>query len=152
MKKRQKEKNEKKKAMNSIRNESRSRKKDKFKSKSRGCDDEVLVNVAVELYRFGNACKNVITKLNEKDASRFSIKYDWFSSKMNDLLKNEGIVVQDLKGKTFDPGYPISAINLDDFPPDSKLKIFNMIEPVVIKNGVVKHAGTVTLELCEESN
>ena len=109
-----------------------------------------LVSIASELFRFRQVFERVLSGYPLDVQNKYISQYNWFSKRVEKALDVANMKVVDLSRKEFDPGMPVTAVNLDDFSPEDRLYIEQMIEPVVMENNKVIKAGTVILGRFEE--
>jgi hypothetical protein len=102
-----------------------------------------LTGVCVEGWRFARIYNRVIAKLDAGDASRYVSQARYFLKKIDDALEAAGMRIVNLEGQLYDPGLPVSALNLGDFAPDDSLIIEQMVEPIVMGSGGLVRGGTV---------
>lgn len=105
----------------------------------------IIVNMAVESWRFGRVFIRMATKLDAGDQNRFRGQYQWFAKKIEESLEGVGLKLVNIEGQQFDPGMAATPLNIDDFSADDLLVVDQMLEPIIMgSDGVVK-TGTVTL-------
>jgi len=100
-----------------------------------------LIALAVEGWRLQSAVGELLDRQPEaKNAER---QLRWFARKSEDILQGLGLRLVDLSGRPFDSGLPVSALNLDEFGPEARLRISRMIEPLVMGTEGPVRPGTV---------
>lgn len=108
-----------------------------------------LLNLALESWRFANLAGRLVLRLEPSEQKRYVNQFDWFRSQVDKALNAIEAKLVDLTGQEFESGMAVKALNLDDFGPDDKLQVEQMIEPVVIGKDGVLRMGTVTLKRME---
>jgi hypothetical protein len=104
-----------------------------------------LLNMATEAWRFSKVFHRAVAKLDAGEQGRFVSQYRYFIKKLEDGLSEAGYTLVNLEGQIFDPGMAATPLNIEDFAPDDKLFVEQMIEPVIMgSEGLIK-MGTVIL-------
>lgn len=107
--------------------------------------EEALLTLAIESWRFGKVFSRVLAKLDVNDATRFASQLRYFQKRVDESLSTMGMRLVNLEGQPFDPGIAASALNLADFGPEDRLVVEQMVEPIVMgANGLIR-PGTVLL-------
>lgn len=104
-----------------------------------------LVSIASETYRFETVFEKAISKLDYDERTKYISQYAWFSKKVNSALTGSGLRIVELRGQLYDPGMAVTPLNLEEFGPDEKLYIYQMVEPLIMKDDTVMKLGTVIL-------
>lgn len=104
-----------------------------------------LVSIASETYRFETVFEKAISKLDYDERTKYISQYAWFSKKVNSALAGSGLRIVELRGQLYDPGMAVTPLNLEEFDPDEKLYIYQMVEPLIMKDDTVMKLGTVIL-------
>ena len=92
----------------------------------------------------------VLAKLDAGESTRYLGQYRWYVKRINELLEDAGYRLVNLEGTIYDPGMAITPLNVDEFSPNDKLYVDQMIEPIIMgKEGLVK-TGTVILKRVEK--
>ncbi len=104
--------------------------------------EDKVISVVVELYKFNGTFERMLSKLPEEEAIRYLNKYQWFSKKIVELANSIDVQIQDFTGMDFDPGLPVSVLNLEEFSADDELVISLMLEPVILKGKKLMKTGT----------
>ena len=111
--------------------------------------NEVLVNsiidISNEAYRFKRVFLRAISKLDLDAQSKYASQFSWFSKRVDKAVENAGLRIVDLTGQPFDPGMAVTPLNIEDFEPDDQLYIEQMMEPIIMKDDMIKKTGTVML-------
>lgn len=107
--------------------------------------DQSLVDIAVESWRFGKVFERVMSKLDTGNRERYLNQYTYFEKKVEVALSLAGLKIVNIEHQTFDIGMAATPLNMDDFQSGDTLFVDQMIEPIIIKNGLVLRKGTVML-------
>ena len=110
-----------------------------------------LIRIASETYRFRKVFHKVLSQLDAVSANKYLSQYAWFEKSVQKALSESGLEIVEMQGQMYDPGMPLTPINLDDFPPDEPLYIQQMMEPVIMRDGSVLKTGTAILGLLNET-
>ena len=73
-------------------------------------------------------------------------KYRYFIKQTTDILTDLGLKVVNIEGQLFDPGFPITVLNLADFENQSPLFIDQMLEPIIMGPDGLIRMGTVLVK------
>ena len=104
-----------------------------------------LVSIAAETFRFQRVFEKAISKLDADEMVKYMSQFAWFSKKVTKALDDADIRILNLEGQSYDPGLPVTPLNLDDFSVDDSLYIVQMIEPIIMQHDILKRPGTVIL-------
>ena len=110
---------------------------------------DVIINMAIESWRFGRVFERVLTKLDAGEQGRYVGSFHWFMKKIEDSLAQFELRIVDVEGHPFDPGMAATPLNIEDFDAEDVLVVAQMLEPIIMgKDGLIK-TGTVTLRKVE---
>ena len=113
-------------------------------------DRDVIINMAIESWRFRRVTNRLLTQLNPNDQKRYQTQLRWFEKKLEEFLAQFGWQIVDVEGHPFDPGMAATPLNIEDFDAEDSLTVDQMLEPIIMgQEGLVK-TGTVTVKT-EES-
>jgi len=118
--------------------------------KSAGADIEPLVSLVIESWRFVGVFNTVVSKLDPLVGEKFQRRGHFFQSKIAQSLEASGLRIVDLSGQVFDAGVAATALNSEEFEPDTPLVIDYMIEPLILSNESVIHYATVVVRKGEK--
>jgi hypothetical protein len=111
---------------------------------------DILLDVAIESWRFARLFRRVVSKLDVGEASRYAGQLRYFLKILGERLEAADIRLVDIEGHPYDPGIAASALNIGDFNPDDELVVEQMIEPIVMgSNGLVR-TGKVMLRKAQQ--
>jgi hypothetical protein len=113
--------------------------------------EESLIATTLEAFRMHRTFKQVLGKLETRDSQRFLGKADYFLARISRNLENAGMSIGSLReGDQYDPGMPVTVLNLDSFDPDvDRLVIEQVLEPIILNSNGVRRVGAVLVR--EES-
>lgn len=105
-----------------------------------------LLDLSIEGWRMSRLFGRVLTKLDAGDGSRYVNQVNYFVKRIEQALKDVDLRLVNLEGQAYDTGLPATALNIEDFGPDDRLFVEQMLEPVIMgPEGIVK-TGTVILK------
>lgn len=107
--------------------------------------EEALLDLALEAWRFQKLFARAMQKMDAGEALRFANQHRYFGRKIGECLQDVGLKLVSLEGQAYSAGHPVTAVNVADFGPDDELVIDQMIEPIVMSDGGLVRAGSVTL-------
>jgi len=107
--------------------------------------EAVLLDLAMEGWRFQKLFTRALSKLDAGEAPRFSNQHRYFVRRIGDCLQEVGIRLVNLEGQPYDTGSAVTAVNIADFEPEDSLVVDQMIEPIVMNEAGLLRPGTVTL-------
>lgn len=106
---------------------------------------ENLVTIASELFRFEKVFKKAIEKLEIEDQNKYVSQFAWFAKKVTKALDGSGLHLVNIEGQIYDPGMAVTPLNIDEFEPEDKLFVEQIIEPIIMSENAVYKTGTVIL-------
>ena len=107
---------------------------------------QVMIEMYIEGWRFARGYLRVLQKLELAEQQKFLGQYRYYMKQITDVMLSHGLKVVNLEGELFDPGFPITVLNLADYENKSPLFIDQMIEPVVMGNEGVIRMGTALVK------
>jgi len=107
--------------------------------------DKILMDIAVNSWRFSCRAEHLRQKLSLQDQKRFDNQIRYFKKQIEDSLLEVGLKIVNLEGLEYENGMAVVALNKCDFEPDDSLIVEQMIEPVIMGSEGVVRSGTVTL-------
>jgi hypothetical protein len=111
----------------------------------RNAASEALLDLAVEGWRIARLFTRVLTKLDAGDGARYTNQVRYFVKRVEESLEAADLRLVNLEGQPYDTGLPAIALNIEDFAPDDRLYVDQMLEPVIMgPHGVIK-TGTIIL-------
>ena len=110
---------------------------------------KLLLDVAVESWRFGRLSDRLLQKLDAGEQGRYRRQFRWFQKRLEESLTDAGMQIVNVEGHAFDPGVAATPLNIDDFHSDDALVVHQMLEPIIMGPDGVVRTGTVTLRKVE---
>ncbi len=107
--------------------------------------ENLLIDIAVESWRFSRLFARVVNKLDAGEASRYGNQLRYFLKRVEESLDAAGYKLVNVEGELFDPGMAASALNVADFDPDDTLLVDQMVEPIIMGSNGLKKQGAVML-------
>jgi hypothetical protein len=107
---------------------------------------QILIDLAVESWRFARLFGRVVTKLDASEAPRFTNQLRYYLKCLDDQLAAAGFRIVNLEGQLYEPGIAASALNIGDFAPDDRLIIDQMMEPIVMSAEGLVRSGAVMVQ------
>jgi hypothetical protein len=112
--------------------------------------EQLLVEIAVESWRFSNLFQRLIAKLDAGDGARFVSQYRYYRKRLEETLTQAGLRVVDVEGMPYDAGIAATALNVGDFGPEDPLMVDQMVEPIIMGSEGLVRAGTVMLRKVQQ--
>jgi hypothetical protein len=109
-----------------------------------------LIELLIEGWRFSRLFTRVLQKLDAGEAGRFLTQGRFFERKMIEISESSGLKLVNVEGQEFDPGIAAVPLNIDDFNPEDRLIIDQMLEPIIMGPDGVRKSGTVMLKRIAE--
>lgn len=104
-----------------------------------------MIEMTIESWRFSRLFVKVANKLDAGESSRYISQLRYFQKKIDDCLERFDLTLVNLEGQTFEAGMAATALNLEEFAPDDRLVIDQMIEPVLMGKDGLRRQGSVLL-------
>ena len=110
---------------------------------------EVVLNMAVESWRFGRVFDRLLTNLDAGEQNRYRSQFRWFLKKVEEALDQANLRIVNVEGHPFDPGMAATPLNIEEFGDEDTLMVDQMLEPIIMgKEGLIR-TGTVILRKVE---
>jgi hypothetical protein len=107
---------------------------------------QVLINIALESWRFARLFGRVLSKLDAGEAPRFANQLRYYLKSLEENLEAVDLKIVNLEGHPYDPGMAASALNIGDFAPEDILIVEQMVEPIIMGASGLVRPGTVMLQ------
>mgnify|MGYP005962336579 FL=1 len=106
-----------------------------------------IVSMVVEAWRFAGVYQRLRVKLDFAGQKRGDSLFQWFFKKTLEGLEAADMKIAEIPlGLPYDPGLPVTAVNLDEFEPDDQLIIQQILEPTILDSqNHITHIGSVIL-------
>lgn len=112
--------------------------------------EEIIVKIVTENWRLMKLFMKVITKLDASEANRYLNQIRYFQKTIYDSLDEAGMKLVNLEGQFFDAGMAATPLNIDEFETDDKLIVEQMIEPLIMKDGIIRKQAIINLIKVEQ--
>ena len=112
--------------------------------------EKMVVDMAIESWRFSRLFVKVATKLDAGEAAKYINQLRYFQKKIEDDLNDIELKMVILEGHPFDAGMAVSVINMEDFEPQDVLVVDQMIEPIIMGPDGLKRSGVVTVRKVQQ--
>lgn len=108
--------------------------------------EDALINIVLESWRFAKSYKDMLSKLDAENYSRYCGRYSYFRKKLDEIINSLNLkLVEISQGTDYDIGMAVTPINISDFNSDDLLQIEQMLEPIIICDGSIIKTGSVIL-------
>jgi hypothetical protein len=108
--------------------------------------DQALLELAIEGWRFARLFARILSKLDAGEGARYANQVRYFLKRVEEALGAAGMRLVNLEGQIYDAGFAATALNIEDFEPQDRLYIDQMLEPVIMgPEGLVK-SGTIIVK------
>ena len=111
---------------------------------------EILLDVAIESWRFARLFRRVLSKLDADEAPRYVGQLRYYLKTLGERLEAADLRLVDIEGHPYDPGVAASALNIGDFAPGDVLVVEQMLEPIVMGSDGLVRSGTVMLRKVQQ--
>ena len=110
----------------------------------------LMIELVLESWRFSQVFHKMLKKLcsyDPKEFTRYKGRYSYFRKKLNEILDSARLKIVEFPPDTdYDIGMSVIPINLDDFNSNDKLKIEQMLEPIIMQDSSVIRNGKIILK------
>jgi len=110
---------------------------------------KILIHISIESWRFARLFSRVLTKLDAGEDARYINQYRYYLRQLEECLESAGLRLVNVEGQLYDPGMAATALNIEDFNPDDRLLVDQMIEPIIMGPQGLIRSGTVMLRKAE---
>jgi hypothetical protein len=108
-------------------------------------NEQLIIKIITDNWRLMNLFLKVLTRLDVSEANRYMNQIRYFQKTINDNLNEINLKIINLEGQLYDPGMAASPLNIDDFLPEDKLIVEQMLEPLIMGEDGIKKQATVKL-------
>ena len=112
--------------------------------------EEIIVKIVTENWRLMKLFMKVITKLDASEANRYLNQIRKKKKNIYDSLDEVGMKLVNLEGQFFDVGMAATPLNIDEFETEDKLIVEQMIEPLIMKDGIIRKQAIINLIKVEQ--
>jgi hypothetical protein len=110
-----------------------------------GVEPAVLVDLAVDAWKFARLFERVLARLDAGEQARYLNQVRFLLKRIDAAAASAGARLVSIEGEPFEPGQAATPLNLADFAPDEALVVEQMLEPIVMGREGVLRMGTVLL-------
>ena len=107
--------------------------------------EEILIDFALESWRFAKTFERVVKKLDVGQTARFTNQCNYFLKRIKDGLEKANLRLVDASGQTYEPGMAVTPLNIEDFDTEDQLLIDQMVEPIIMGPEGLLRTGTAIL-------
>lgn len=112
--------------------------------------EDLIIKIVTENWRLMKLFMKVITKLDVSEANRYLNQIRYFQKTIHDSLNEAGLKLVNLEGQSFDTGIAATPLNIDEFDAEDRLIVDQMIEPLIMKDGVIRKQAIINLVKVEK--
>jgi hypothetical protein len=106
-----------------------------------------FAQLAVEHWRLIRTLTRLVERAPLETQARLAAQCRFAAARLAGLAQEREFRLEMFDGRLFEPGLPVSAINAEEFPPGSELRIVETLEPTVLRDGRVVQVGKVALDM-----
>lgn len=110
-----------------------------------------LLDLTVEAWRLGRLFERLLAEQDINKQDKYRAQFRWFQKKVEKSLADFGMRIENIEGHPFDTGVAATPLNIEEFGPNDKLVVEQMLEPIIMGSTGVVRTGTVTLKKISES-
>lgn len=111
----------------------------------RACSDDHLIRLACEMWQLCKNAQGWVEKMGERHRRRARNQIEWGRSRLDEILAQRGIELQDRTGDVWDEGDPVDIVNAPEAAQSGVSVVTSTLEPVVLHQGKVVMRGRVTV-------
>ncbi len=108
-------------------------------------DQKIIIDIAVDSWRFTRIFLRALGKLDAGDANRYMSQFKYYLERLEVNLDDAGVKLVNLEGQVYDSGMAVKALNIEDFASEDTLVVEQMLEPIVMGGNGLLREGTVML-------
>lgn len=107
--------------------------------------EDNIIKITTDYWRLLALSAKITNNLEHAEKVKYSnqLRY-FFKSIQRNLIECE-LEIVNLEGQNFDIGMAATAINMDEFSLNDDLIVKQMLEPLIMQNGVIKKQALVKL-------
>lgn len=107
--------------------------------------EKIVVDIIIQQWRLLQLFIKATSKLENVDQNRYVNQIRYIQKSVDDSLKKIGLTLVNLENQPYDIGMAATVLNMDDFEIDDKLMVKQMLEPLIMKNGIIKREAVINL-------
>lgn len=104
-----------------------------------------LIEIAVESWRFIRLFRRVLDKLDAGESAKYASQMRYFQKNLETSLGRVELKIVDVVDQPYEPGMAAAPLNLDEFDANDRLRVDQMVEPIIMGPEGLLRAGTVML-------
>lgn len=112
--------------------------------------EKIVVDIIIQQWRLLQLFIKATSKLEIVDQNRYENQIRYIQKSVDDSLKKIGLTLVNLENQPYDIGMAATVLNMDDFEIDDKLMVKQMLEPLIMKNGIIKREAVINLVKVEQ--
>lgn len=110
---------------------------------------ETVINLAIESWHLAKVFERALAQFNVDQPKGYASQLRWFVKKTEESLEDVGLRIVNVEGHPYDPGIPVTFLNIEKFNTDDTLEVDLMLEPIIMEGTVLVKTGKVTLRRIE---
>lgn len=107
--------------------------------------EENVIKIATDYWRLLALSAKIANNLEHTEKVKYSNQLRYFLKSIQNNLMECKLEIVNLEGQNFDTGMAATAINMDEFSPNDELIVEQMLEPLIMQNGVIKKQAVIKL-------
>ena len=107
--------------------------------------DALLMELGCEMWQICRHAQGWVERMDGGMRRRAGTRLDWGRGRLEEILAQRGIVIQDRTGRVWDDGDPVDVVNAPAEAQSGASIITCTLEPVVLCKGDVRRRGKVTI-------
>lgn len=108
--------------------------------------EKFFIELAIEQYRFIHSLTEIAGTLDPETREKMLRQIRWQEKNTGRILDRAGMKEISPKGQLYDPGLPVTALNIRKGSDGTDLEIVGVLEPAIIRGNEIVHRGVVILE------
>ena len=108
-------------------------------------EDELLMELGCEMWQICRHAQGWVGRMDGGMRRRAGTRLDWGRGRLEEILAQRGIAIQDRTGQAWDAGDPVDVVNAPAEAQSGASIITSTLEPAVIRQGEVVRRGKVTI-------
>lgn len=109
-----------------------------------------MLKLIVESWRLNAVFKKAISQMEPHLQKRYLSRAEWFSKQVMNTLDYLEYRIPAFENQAYEPGLPLTPINIDAFEADAQLVVDYMLEPTIVDSkGNIIQTGSAVLRRIE---
>lgn len=110
-----------------------------------------MLKLIIESWRFNAVFKKAIGQMEPDLQKRYFSRSEWFSRQVMEALAYLEYRIPTFENQEYEPGLPLSPVNIDEFEAEEQLVVEYMLEPTIVdSNGNIIKTGSAILRRMEK--